>query len=99
MKHLVGLLWLLMIASGAAAAAQSNQDEDALRNLPRAFCEAWAKHDGHDLAMIMAEDVDFVTAEKRKGTWLVITAQNTNGGSWPPELQGIKPPIVVPRAE
>jgi uncharacterized protein (TIGR02246 family) len=29
--------------------------------LPQEFCEAWAKHDGHLLAQIMAEDVDFVT--------------------------------------
>jgi uncharacterized protein (TIGR02246 family) len=29
--------------------------------LPQEFCDAWAKHDGHALAKIMAEDVDFVT--------------------------------------
>jgi hypothetical protein len=38
-------------------------------------------------------------AEKRKGTWLVVVEQNTNGGSGPPELQDIKPPIVVPGTE
>ena len=32
-----------------------------MRKLPQAFCDAWAKHDGHELAKIMAEDVDFVT--------------------------------------
>lgn len=37
-------------------------------------------------------------AEKRKRTWLVVAAQNTNGGSGPPELGNIEPPIVVPRA-
>jgi uncharacterized protein (TIGR02246 family) len=29
--------------------------------LPQESCDAWAKHDGHALAKIMAEDVDFVT--------------------------------------
>jgi uncharacterized protein (TIGR02246 family) len=28
--------------------------------LPNAFCEAWNRHDGHALAQLMAEDVDFV---------------------------------------
>ncbi len=32
-----------------------------MRKLPQAFCDAWAKHDGHELAKIMADDVDFVT--------------------------------------
>jgi|SRR5690242_3838400 uncharacterized protein (TIGR02246 family) len=41
--------------------AQTKADEDAVRKLPQAFCDAWAKHDGHELAKIMAEDVDFVT--------------------------------------
>ena len=38
-------------------------------------------------------------AEKRKGTWLVVVAQNTNCGSGPPEIQAIKPSIAVPRDE
>lgn len=29
--------------------------------MPTDFCAAWAKHDGHALAHIMADDVDFVT--------------------------------------
>ncbi len=29
--------------------------------MPQSFCAAWAKHDGHALAGIMADDVDFVT--------------------------------------
>ena len=44
----------------------NKSDEDAVRALPHAFCEAWAKHDGHQLATIMAEDVDFVTVG---GAW------------------------------
>lgn len=32
-----------------------------MRRLPQAFSDAWAKHDGHELAKIMADDVDFVT--------------------------------------
>jgi len=43
------------------ALAQAKTDEEALRKLPQEFCDAWAKHDGHALAKIMAEDVDFVT--------------------------------------
>ena len=59
MKHfLCGVLLFLLAAS---ANAQSNADEDAVRRLPQAFCDAWAKHDGHELAKIMAKDMDFVT--------------------------------------
>ena len=46
---------------------ESSADEQALRELPRLFCAAWAKHDGRELAKIMAEDVDFVTVG---GVWL-----------------------------
>jgi uncharacterized protein (TIGR02246 family) len=59
MKRVLGGFLLLFLA--AAANAQSKADEDAVRMLPRAFCDAWAKHDGHELAKIMADDVDFVT--------------------------------------
>jgi ketosteroid isomerase-like protein len=41
--------------------ADTTSDEDAVRKLPQTFCDAWAKHDGHELAKMMAEDVDFVT--------------------------------------
>jgi uncharacterized protein (TIGR02246 family) len=161
-------LCLIGLASGAQA--QSAADEAALRRLPAAFGEAWAKHDGHALAQIMAEDVDFVTvgatwfhgrrdfetyhtrlldkrfrgssntpmetavrflrpdlalvrwswsiegdknpdgslrpqryglmtmlAEKRKGDWLVIAAQNTNGADeLSPEARDITSPISIP---
>jgi uncharacterized protein (TIGR02246 family) len=50
-----------------AACAQSQADEDAVRNIPQAFAAAWAKHDGQQLARIMAENVDFVDIA---GDWL-----------------------------
>jgi uncharacterized protein (TIGR02246 family) len=59
MKSLVSGFILFLLA--AAANAQAKADEEAVRKLPQAFCDAWAKHDGHELAKIMADDVDFVT--------------------------------------
>jgi len=59
MKHFSWGILLFLFTTGANA--QSKADEEAGRKLPQAFCEAWAKHDGHELAKIMAEDVDFVT--------------------------------------
>ena len=61
MKYLPSALLLLLLASAPNALGQSKADEDAVRKLPQDFCDAWAKHDGHALAKIMAEDVDFVT--------------------------------------
>ena len=167
-------LFLILVILGLALTVQGkNQaDEDALRLLPRAFCDAWAKHDGHALARIMAEDVDFVTvgavwlsgreafetyhtrllatrfrestntpletiirflrpdfalvrwswsiegdknpdgsarpkrfglmtvlAEKRKGTWVVVSAQNTNAGPGAPEADDLQLPIRLPKFE
>jgi uncharacterized protein (TIGR02246 family) len=58
-------LALVFLASFMFAAlpvsAQTKSDEDAVGKLPQAFSDAWAKHDGHKLAKIMADDVDFVT--------------------------------------
>jgi uncharacterized protein (TIGR02246 family) len=59
MKHFSWGILLFLFTTGANA--QSKADEEAVRKLPQAFCEAWAKHDGHELAKIMADDVDFVT--------------------------------------
>ena len=59
MKHFSWGILLFLFATGANA--QSKADEEAVRKLPQAFCGAWAKHDGHELAKIMADDVDFVT--------------------------------------
>ena len=52
---------VLSLAAISAAKAQTNADENAVRNLPEAFIVAFNKHDGHELAQIMADDVDFVT--------------------------------------
>ena len=57
---LPGVLLLLFVTS-VSLNAQTKSDEDAVRKLPQSFCDAWAKHDGHELAEIMADDVDFVT--------------------------------------
>src|SRR5260370_27190863 len=59
MKPLLSSLLLFLLA--ATLNAQTKADEEAARKLPQAFREAWAKHDGHELAKIMADDVDFVT--------------------------------------
>jgi uncharacterized protein (TIGR02246 family) len=42
-------------------------DEEAVHNLPQAFCAAFNKHDGQQLGQIMADDLDFVTVG---ATWL-----------------------------
>lgn len=49
----------LMVAATLAVGAHTNPDEEAVRRLPR--------HDGHELAKIMADDVDFVTV----GAWWI----------------------------
>jgi hypothetical protein len=91
------------MAAISAAQAQTKQDGEVVHNLPQAFAAASNKHDGHKLAPIMAEDVDFVTvgatmvAEKRAGGWLVVASQND--GSFPgvaPEFEGITSPMPMP---
>jgi len=57
----------LLVLAGSFATAQTNSDEEAVRALPRAFSAAWAEHNGHKLAGIMAQNVDFVTV---RGVWL-----------------------------
>jgi uncharacterized protein (TIGR02246 family) len=47
--------------------AQTKQDEVAVHKLPHAFSDAWNRHDGHELANLMADDVDFVTVG---ATWI-----------------------------
>jgi uncharacterized protein (TIGR02246 family) len=61
MRTLATAFLILFLISGSNLNAQTKADEEALRRLPQAFCDAWAKHDGHELAKIMADDVDFVT--------------------------------------
>ncbi len=60
MNHTLAVLALLF-SLNSLAFAQTKADEKAARQLPQAFCDAWAKHDGHELAQMMADDVDFVT--------------------------------------
>jgi uncharacterized protein (TIGR02246 family) len=55
-----GLVVVALLAAEGAVHAQNKDDEAAIRNIPQAFAAAWAKHDGHQLAKIMSEDVDFV---------------------------------------
>jgi len=52
---------LLLLVTSLRLDGQTKVDEEAVRKLPQSFCDAWAKRDGHELAKIMAGDVDFVT--------------------------------------
>jgi len=61
MKNLAAGLLMLLLITSSRLHAQTKADEEAVRKLPQAFCDAWAKHDGHELGKIMADDVDFVT--------------------------------------
>jgi uncharacterized protein (TIGR02246 family) len=67
MKSLLLAFFTLFVAATLPVGAQTKPDEEAVRKLPQAFADAWAKHDGHELAKIMADDVDFVTVG---ATWL-----------------------------
>lgn len=62
-----GLLAAILMFLCLTAHAQTAADELAIQRLPQAFAAAWAKHDGHQLAQIMSEDVDFVNVG---GDWL-----------------------------
>ncbi len=64
-KYLLCLIVLL--ASTKYVRTQTKTDEAVVRGLPQVFVAAWAKHDGHELAQIMSEDVDFVNVG---GDWL-----------------------------
>jgi uncharacterized protein (TIGR02246 family) len=57
----------ILLAATSAVRAQTKLDEEAVHNLPQAFCAAFNKHDGHQLAQIMSDDIDFVTVG---ATWL-----------------------------
>jgi uncharacterized protein (TIGR02246 family) len=60
MRNLSRGLALLLFVASSNLNAHAQTDAEAVRKLPQTFCEAWAKHDGHLLATIMADDVDFV---------------------------------------
>jgi uncharacterized protein (TIGR02246 family) len=57
----------LMVAATLTIGARTNPAEEAVRKLPLDFCAAFNHHDGHELAKIMADDVDFVTV----GAWWI----------------------------
>lgn len=67
MTRFVPAVIAVLLATISPVRAQAKLDEEAVRNLPQAFCAAFNKHDGHQLAQIMADDVDFVTSG---ATWL-----------------------------
>jgi len=56
---------VLLLAAIPLAEAQTKLDEEAVHNLPQAFAAAFNKHDGHQLAQVMSDDIDFVTV----GAW------------------------------
>src|SRR5215472_14814131 len=61
MRNLLGSFISVLALTSVSLYAQSKVDEEAVRKLPKFFCDAWAKHDGHELAKIMACDIYFVT--------------------------------------
>src|SRR5215472_2499304 len=61
MRYLLSASLCFLLVPTPHAVAQSKADEEAVDKLPQEFCDAFGKHDGHALAKIMAEDVDFVT--------------------------------------
>ena len=61
MKSFVAAVLALNLAVPSTVLAETKSDEAAIRNVPQAFCDAWNRHDGHALAQVMADDVDFVT--------------------------------------
>ena len=67
MKFRIRNILATLVFAHCVLHAQSKADEAAVRGVPQAFAAAWANHDGHQLASIMAEDVDFVNVG---GDWL-----------------------------
>jgi uncharacterized protein (TIGR02246 family) len=67
MMRLILACTAFMVGGTLAVGQPTNPDEEAARKLPQAFCAAFNHHDGHELAKIMADDVDFVTV----GAWWI----------------------------
>jgi uncharacterized protein (TIGR02246 family) len=63
--------WILCLCLSLAlcryAAPQTKADEAAVQQIPKAFVTAWATHDGHQLARLMSDDIDFVNVG---GDWM-----------------------------
>jgi uncharacterized protein (TIGR02246 family) len=51
---------IALLLATVSAHAQNKLDQETVRNLPQAFCAAFSRHDGHQLAQLMADDLDFV---------------------------------------
>jgi uncharacterized protein (TIGR02246 family) len=57
----IALIALMLTASACQTPEPPGGDDvAALRDLPVRFSEAWARHDGAALGMLMSDDVDFV---------------------------------------
>ena len=67
MKRTLRSLSFILLFACCSIHAQSKADEAAVHQIPQAFAAAWATHDGHQLAKIMSENVDFVNVG---GDWL-----------------------------
>jgi uncharacterized protein (TIGR02246 family) len=61
MRNLIRVSVLALFVACLSVNAQTKADEEAVRKLPQAHCDAWNKHDAHELAKLFAEDGDFVT--------------------------------------
>lgn len=61
MRNLTLSSVLFLFVAWSNLSAQTKSDEDYLRKLPQAHCDAWNKHDAHELAKLFADDGDFVT--------------------------------------
>jgi uncharacterized protein (TIGR02246 family) len=61
LRNLVQCSILALFVASLNLNAQTKADEEAVRKLPQTMCDAWNKHDGHEMAKVMADDVDFVT--------------------------------------
>jgi uncharacterized protein (TIGR02246 family) len=66
-KTLISILIVMMLFAPRAVHAQTRADEEAVDKVPQAFAAAWGKHNGHQLALTMASDVDFVNVG---GDWI-----------------------------
>jgi hypothetical protein len=69
LKVLVGLILAPLLVAECAVHAENKTDEAAVRNFPQAFAAAWAKHDGHQLAKTMSEDVGLRQRRWRLAAW------------------------------
>ena len=58
---------LALLLATVSAHAQNTLDRETVHNLPQAFCATFSQHDGHQLAQLMADDIDFVVVG---ATWI-----------------------------